>query len=129
MDDTKKLILAAVIVVVLIGGLLFTSKSGKIPLPNNIKVASPTPSEEKSGTVIAIENYSYSPANLVVKAGETVTWTNNDSVGHSSTSDDSAFDTGLIGQGNKASVTFDKPGTYSYHCTPHPQMQGTIIVE
>lgn len=129
MSDTKKLVLAGIIVIILTISLFFGSKSGKIPFTNTLKISTPTPTKTQTDSTITIENYTYSPANLVVKVGDTVTWVNNDTVGHTATSNDGAFDTGLIGQANEASVTFDKPGTYSYHCTPHPQMTGTIVVE
>lgn len=129
--ENKQLYIAAGVVAVLIIALFVGSKTGKIPLPQ--KSPTPTPVATESAVTekqaITIENYSYSPANLVIKAGETVTWTNKDSVAHTATSNDGAFDTGLIGQNETASVTFDTSGTFSYHCTPHPQMQATIIVE
>jgi len=65
-----------------------------------------------------------------VAAGTTVTFTNKDLTSHSATADDgTSFDTGLIGQNESATVTFDTPGTYTYHCTPHPTMKATIVVE
>lgn len=129
--ENKQLYIAAGVVAVLVIALFIGSKTGKISLPQ--KSPTPTPvATETAATekrAITIENYSYSPANLVIKTGETVTWTNKDSVAHTATSNDGTFNTGLIGQNETASVTFDTLGTYSYHCTPHPQMQATIIVE
>lgn len=129
--ENKQLYIAAGVVAVLVIALFVGSKTGKIPLPQ--KSPTPTPVATESAATekqaITIENYSYSPANLVIKVGETVTWNNKDSVAHTATSDDGVFDTGLIGQNETATVTFDTPGTFSYHCTPHPQMQATIIVE
>lgn len=65
---------------------------------------------------------------LEVAAGATVTWTNNDSTAHTATASDGSWDTGNIDPGASASIVFDTPGTYTYICTYHPNMQGTIIV-
>lgn len=81
---------------------------------------------------IAISDFSYSPQTITVKKGTTVTWTNNDSVSHDVAPDESnseAFQKSeLLAQGETYSFTFNTPGTYAYHCTPHPQMTGTVIV-
>lgn len=78
---------------------------------------------------VTIQNMAFSPATLTVKVGDKVTWTNQDSVGHSATADDSSFDTGVIAQGQSGSNTFAKAGTYTYHCSVHPNMKATIIVQ
>jgi hypothetical protein len=56
-----------------------------------------------------------------------VTWTNRDSVAHTATRG-TAFDSGLIEQGESYSLTFVRAGTYRYVCTPHPNMTGTVVV-
>lgn len=78
---------------------------------------------------VEIKNFAFSPKTLAVKKGTTIVWTNNDSVGHTATADDGSFDTGLLAKGESGSVTFDKVGTFSYHCTPHPYMKAEIVVE
>lgn len=85
--------------------------------------------ESKEGTMVEIKDFAFAPKTVTVKVGDTVTWENKDSVAHTATADDKSFDTGMLAQGKKGSVTFDKAGTYTYHCTPHPNMKGTIIVE
>jgi plastocyanin len=61
----------------------------------------------------------------------TLTWTNYDGVAHTVT--DSAltptFDSGNISQGTSYSLTLTIPGTYAYHCSIHPGMTGTIVVQ
>lgn len=89
--------------------------------------------EVKSGEVeIMIEDFAFSPATLKVKKGTKVTWTNHDSVGHTVTSDTSSAQKGLnsatLGNNQSYSFTFDSLGTYSYHCTPHPNMQASVEV-
>ena len=74
-----------------------------------------------------IQAFAFTPAVVRVKAGGTVTWTNNDSAVHTATG--TGFDTGSLARGQSATVTFDTPGTFDYRCTPHPAMRGTVIVE
>lgn len=87
---------------------------------------SPAPAAKNS---VEISNFAFSPATLTVKVGDTVTWTNKDSMGHSATANDNSFDTGILDQGKLGTVTFSKVGTYTYHCSVHPNMHGTIIVQ
>ena len=78
-----------------------------------------------------IQNYAFSPATIKVKVGAMVTWTNQDSVHHNVVADkpsDDAPNGPLIGRGETYSFTFKKPGTYTYHCVPHPYMHGSVVV-
>ena len=75
---------------------------------------------------ITIKDFSYQPSVLVVEAGATVTWTNQDSVAHTVIGAD--FDSGLIQQGQSWSHVFPTRGSYNYHCRPHPYMKGQINV-
>jgi plastocyanin len=77
---------------------------------------------------VSIAGFAFSPASITINAGDRVTWTNTDSVAHTATATSGAFDTGNIDQGQSATVRFTQPGTYSYVCTPHPSMTGTIRV-
>ncbi|MEX2556104.1 MAG: copper-containing nitrite reductase [Actinomycetota bacterium] len=72
--------------------------------------------------------HAYDPAVIRVKAGTTVTWTNGDEVAHTVTADDGSFDSGFLNAGQSWSHTFTEPGTYAYHCIPHPWMKGTVFV-
>lgn len=88
-------------------------------------------SESTSSTSsVEIANFAFSPANITVKQGTTVTWTNNDSTVHTATSTDgpAGFDSGNLSRGESFSFTFEAAGTYNYICTPHPSMTGTITV-
>lgn len=64
-----------------------------------------------------------------IVAGQTIMWTNNDSVSHTATADDDSWGTGTLKTGQSFVRRFDTPGTYTYHCSYHPEMTGTIIVE
>jgi plastocyanin len=57
-----------------------------------------------------------------------VTWMNQDSVAHTSTSDGAGWDSGIVAPGAQYSVAFNTAGTYTYHCTIHPGMTGTVVV-
>lgn len=77
---------------------------------------------------ITIRNYLYSPRTLTVKPGTKVYVTNEDSVAHTLT-DTGSFDTGDINPDQTVSFTAPtKAGTYTYHCTIHPWMIGSLIV-
>jgi plastocyanin len=71
----------------------------------------------------------FTPNPISINVGGTVTWTNNGSVSHTSTSNTGAWDTGVIAPGTtSAAVTFNTAGTFAYHCAIHPSMTGTIVV-
>lgn len=85
---------------------------------------------------VEVQLFAYRPEWIEVPVGTTVTWTNFDDIGHSITSgtpdspDSPAglFDSGLFGLNESFSYTFTQPGEYSYFCTRHPHMVGTIFV-
>jgi plastocyanin len=77
---------------------------------------------------VSIKNFAFNPPNTTVSAGTTVTWVNNDQVPHTVTANDGAFDSGTLQPGQSYSFTFDKPGTYAYHCNIHPYMTATVTV-
>ena len=79
---------------------------------------------------IDIQNMAFSPSTITITAGDIIIWTNLDSMDHSVTSDDgTSFDSGLISNSQTFTLTGLSIGTYGYHCTPHPSMTGTIIVQ
>ena len=80
-------------------------------------------------TQLRLEDFAFSPANIVVDVGTTVTWTNYDSVGHTVTSDEGdALDSPTLDENESFSFTFREPGAYAYHCQPHPNMKGLVTV-
>jgi amicyanin len=81
-----------------------------------------------SGSV-TIADFTFSPATITINQGDTVTWNNNGPTPHSATANDGSFDTGILRKGQSGSHTFDAAGTYSYICTPHPYMKGTVVVQ
>ncbi|WP_171161920.1 cupredoxin family copper-binding protein [Streptomyces sp. I05A-00742] len=77
---------------------------------------------------VSITDFTFVPPELTIGAGETVTWTNNDSTPHTVTADDGTFDSGPLNQGQTFSRTFNQRGQFTYHCSFHPSMTGTITV-
>lgn len=96
--------------------------------PTNIGVSNtPTEMLKTGSTAITIQNFSFNPDTLTVKTGDTVTWTNNDSVNHQIKSD--TFNSVPLNTNQTFSFTFTNAGTYNYSCAIHPSMTGKIIVE
>lgn len=87
----------------------------------------------QSGTnTITIENFAFNPATLTVAPGTSVTWTNRDGVTHTITADSGSpaqFTSEQLANGSSFSFPFIKPGTYTYHCSIHPSMKGTVVVQ
>jgi plastocyanin len=91
-----------------------------------------TPAPAGGGNSVTIKNFAFDPSTLTVKTGTTVTWVNNDGAPHALASDagsPEAFSSGSLSTGASFTFTFTKPGTYKYHCSIHPSMTGTIIVQ
>jgi plastocyanin len=81
-------------------------------------------------TTVTIAGFAFEPTTVTVDVGDTVTWTNNDNTAHNATADDgSSCCAPNIAAGESWSITFLVAGTYAYHCSIHPTMQGTLIVE
>jgi plastocyanin len=98
-------------------------------------MSNPAPSDT---VAVTIQDFTFSPAVLTIKAGTSVRWTNNGPSAHTTTSDTGVWDSGVLsapgsaggmsggmsGGGGSAGNTFDftftQPGTYQYHCTLHP---------
>ena len=80
---------------------------------------------------VTIDNYTFSPGTLTVPVGTTVTWTNRDFEVHTVTADDTppTFKSAGLDTDDSFSFTFNKAGTYSYHCSLHPHMTGKIVVK
>jgi plastocyanin len=86
------------------------------------------PKSSGSSQSVAIDNFKFTPASLTVNQGARITVTNRDSTAHTMTADNGSFDTGDIDPGSSATVSLSKPGTLKYHCSIHPFMHGTLVV-
>lgn len=97
-----------------------------------------TVSENKEKTekkTVEIENFAFSPKEVTMKKGTTITWVNKDAVPHQIASNPHPTHTsfpelasGVLAQGQSYSFTFQKTGTIEYHCHLHPSMRGKIVV-
>jgi plastocyanin len=78
---------------------------------------------------VTIDNFTFSPGRLTVKAGTTVTWVNQDDIPHTVASNTKVFKSKALDTDDKFSFTFATAGVYDYFCSLHPHMMGTIVVE
>jgi len=85
--------------------------------------ADPTPAD------IKIDNFTFAPQRLTVRAGTTVTWRNQDDIPHAIASATQGFKSKALDTDDTYAFTLTTPGTYEYFCSLHPQMTGTIVVE
>jgi plastocyanin len=108
----------------LIAGALLALASGRAS-----QAAEPSAAPAAAESSIAIRNFMFEPMSLVVAAGAKVTWKNFDGEPHTIHSIDDAFRSGALDQNDTFSFQFDKPGTYRYVCSIHPQMVATIVVK
>lgn len=125
----KNLFIVILIIAILgaIGYFIYQNPSITSQVQNLVPKTDQQPEGEATGIVI-IRGYAFVPQTITIKVGESVTWANQDFMEHTATADDGSWDTGLIANGRSKSVTFDKAGEFSYHCTPHPYMKGKVIV-
>lgn len=81
-------------------------------------------------STVSIDNFSFGPQALTVKAGTTVTWTNKDDIPHGIGATNNAFPKSkALDTDDSYSFIFTTPGTYQYFCYLHPKMVGSIVVE
>jgi plastocyanin len=105
-----------------------TQSGASAPAATSTAAASQSDASGGSGSV-TISDFKFAPASLTVAPGTRVTVANKDSTAHTATADKgNSFDTGDIDPGSSATVTLAKAGSYSYHCSIHPFMHGTLVV-
>jgi plastocyanin len=80
-------------------------------------------------TLVVVRQFSFTPAEVRVRAGERVTWINCDQDAHTSTADNGEWASPLLATGDGFTQTFATPGEFSYFCVPHPFMTARVIVE
>ncbi len=93
--------------------------------------AAPTVAADVTITMVGDRgNQSYSPNPTTMRVGQTVAWKNGDSTAHDATQDASRFGTGTISAGATSTpLAMSTAGTFTYHCTIHPGMVGTLVVQ
>lgn len=84
--------------------------------------------------VVNIDKMKYETSEITIKAGDAVTWTNLEVMPHNvhflaGVVADEAVKGTMLKKDESWSARFNEPGTYDYHCTPHPFMRGKVVVE
>jgi plastocyanin len=80
-------------------------------------------------TVVVIRDFTFTPGDVRVRAGDRITWINCDEDQHTSTADGGQWSSPLLSPGDGFTQTFSTVGEFPYHCEPHPFMTGRVIVE
>ncbi|HTH98113.1 MAG TPA: cupredoxin family copper-binding protein [Stellaceae bacterium] len=80
---------------------------------------------------VTIDNFTFSPVEIHVAAGDKITWTNRDDIPHTvvDSDDPKRMKSSPLDTGDSFAHVFDKPGTYHYFCSLHPHMQGMLVVQ
>jgi plastocyanin len=82
-----------------------------------------------NGAKVSIVNFAFTPAEITIRSGESVTWSNDDGAPHGLKFNDGAKGTDLLLPAVTFSRRFDRPGTYDYSCAVHPYMTGRVVVK
>jgi plastocyanin len=120
----KQMLIVGLLIVVFAMSGCSTPKTPDQPNPN--------PSTGNLGIKMDVEisGFAFNPSTVTAPKGATVIWTNKDSAPHTIVSDTgSEISSESLSTGNTYAHTFNTPGTYAYHCSIHPSMKGTVIVE
>ncbi len=105
--------------------LLCALLAAPLPMPS---LAAARAEREANPPLVHIDNFTFSPQEISVPRGGTVTWVNDDDIPHALAASDKAFRSKAMDTDEQFSFTFNKPGTYAYFCSLHPHMQGKVIV-
>jgi plastocyanin len=132
----KKIIAIIVAAVIIVGGTVALTHKSNPPQSNSSSSSqnSSSSSQDQNSSTgsITIKNMMFTPSQITVAKGGTVTWTNNDNTTHTVVDDLSNVGgpkSGDIAPGTTYSFTFTKTGSFQYHCSIHPSMRGTIVVK
>jgi len=88
----------------------------------------PAASLETKATKVSIVNFQFTPAEVTIAPGESVTWVNDDGAPHGLEYHDGSAGNDLLLPGASYNRRFDQPGIYDYNCSVHPYMTGRVIV-
>ena len=95
-------------------------------LAGDMKDADSTSSKQNT---IEIKDFAFNPQTITVKSGQTITWINRDEEPHTVVSVEKQFKKSTaLDTDQEFTITAGAPGTYTYFCSVHPKMTGTIIV-
>lgn len=117
---------AACAVLLILACMAAGCSNTQAPAPAPVQTAAP------GGTTITMKNFAFDPSVITVKSGTTVTWVNQDGAPHTIVFDAGApasFSSETLATAGSATYTFAKAGTYAYHCSIHPSMKGSVVVQ
>jgi plastocyanin len=124
-DSKKRLLISTAFLLAVLSIVSSCSKS------TAYDTTTPTPPGSKGGpgtNEVWIQGMAFTPSTITVAAGTTIKWTNKDGVNHTVTSDTGVFDSGSMGDGATFTFTFSTSGSFPYHCSVHPGMKATVVV-
>lgn len=122
MKKIVEVLIVIIAVIAVVSGVYFLWPKGYSP--ENINQDASAAKEEK----VSIKGFLFNPQVLIIDRGTKITWTNEDVVPHTATSQ-GVFDSGSLSQGESFSFVFNEAGAFEYMCVFHPNMKGEIIVE
>jgi len=127
-------VLVGLVVLVGLGYLVFHNSNKNTPSNTSTtsNSTSQSSSNEPASGTINIRNMMFTPSQIAIKKGGTVTWTNNDTTTHTVIDDLQNVGgphSGNIEPGATYSFKFESTGSFQYHCSIHPSMRGTIVVK
>jgi plastocyanin len=96
--------------------------------PRKVVVQQTAATTVMDGAKVSIVNFAFTPAEIAIAPGESVTWTNDDGAPHGLEFHDGAKGTDLLLPETSFSRRFDRPGAYDYNCSVHPYMTGRVVV-
>lgn len=136
----RNLAIAASVILLLIVGVWFLNRQSNKSAPSQTATQTPQAATEGGvmveGKTVSITAAGFSPKNMVIKQGESVTFENIDSSDHTVNSDAHPthslypfLNAGLIKSGEKKTIIFEKAGKYTYHDHLNPSLTGSVTVE
>lgn len=125
--------IVALAAVALLGGAAYGLASDEettVASPGGAEAGTSGEAGEPGATTIDIVEFAFSPAELTVSVGDTVTWTNLDNAAHTATASvPGTISSGDLKTDDAYEYTFEEGGSFQYICAYHPFMTGTITVE
>ncbi len=104
-----------------------STTSAPTPAPSLAPVPVPAPAAAPSTHNTIIQDFAFNQSSLTIKKGDTIIWTNKDSAPHTVTGD-GGLSSPTLKSNSAYSFTFNTTGTFKYHCSFHPSMNGTVTV-
>jgi len=123
MSGVRKILFVSMLGALVVVGAC-SSDSSPAPTPTGQVTTVTIPQGASTLTTTA---FSPNPVNVAV--GTTVHWANSDSTIHNATADNGAFNSGTLNAGGSFDFKFNSAGTFTYKCTIHPNMVGSVVVQ